>query len=141
MGDFNATMSPDLDRPTHSKNVSTDLSAWAQAVSLKEIWRCKHPNTRSYSCFLTSYTTASRIDLAFSNPLLLADVIEASYLLSGLSDPCPLAIVLCSPASRNAALWQLGSQWVSHPDLADKILPLLTEFWEHNTGSSSPETT
>lgn len=27
------------------------------------------------------------------------------------------------------------------PDHADKIPPLLTEFCEHNTGSSSPETT
>lgn len=37
MGDFNATMSPDLDRPTPLKNHCTELSAWAQAMSLVEI--------------------------------------------------------------------------------------------------------
>lgn len=108
LGDFNATMSPDLDRPTPSKNHSIELSAWAQAMGLAEIWRWKHPTTRSYSCFSVSHKTASRIDLAFSNPSLMADVLEASYLTSGLSDHSPLAVVLRSPTTSSAALWRLG---------------------------------
>lgn len=135
MGDFNATMSPELDRPTSSKNYCIDLSAWAQAMGLVEIWRWKHPSTRAYSCFSASYKTASRIDLAFSNPALLADVLEATYLPSGLSDHSPLAVVFRSPTSRSAGLWRLGSPI----QISEKIPLLLTEFWEQNTGSSSPD--
>lgn len=141
MGDFNAIMSPVLDRPTPPKNHCTDLSAWAQAVGLEEIWRWKHPATKHYSCFSASHKTASRIDLAFSNTPLLADVLEASYLPSGLSDHSPLVVALRSPACRSAALWRLGAHWVSHPELTEKIPPLLVEFWEQNTGSTSPEIT
>lgn len=108
MGDFNTTMTPDLDRPTPSKKHSMELSTWAQAMGLAEIWRWKHPTTRSFSCFSASHKTASHIDLAFSNLSLMADVLEASYLTSGLSDNSPLAVVFRSPASRSTALWRLG---------------------------------
>lgn len=138
MGDFNAIISRELDRPIPPKNHYVDLSVWAQTVGLEEIWRWKHPTSRAYSCFSASHKTASRIDLTFSNPALLADVLEASYLPSGLSDHSPLAVVLRSPAYSNAALWRLGAQWVSHPDLTGTLPPRLAQFWELNTGSSSP---
>lgn len=66
-----------------------------------------------------------------------ADVLEASYLPSGLSDHSPLAMKLRSPASRSAALWRLGVHWVTHPELTDSLPPLLAEFWERNAESSS----
>lgn len=69
MGDFNATLSSDLDRPIPPKHHNKDLLVWAQTMGLEEIWRWKYPTTRLYSCFSTSYKTASRIDLAF--PILL----------------------------------------------------------------------
>lgn len=140
MGDFNSTISPDLDRPVPSKNYSSELSIWAQAMGLQEIWRWKHPAIRAYSCFSASHRTASRIDLAFSNSILLTDVIGAKYLPSGLSDHSPLVIELRSPARRDAALWRLGAQWISHPEVADTIPPRLVEFWELNEGSSTPQT-
>lgn len=108
MGDFNATVSPDLDRPPPSRNHCADLFAWAQAVCLIEIWRWKHSATRSYSCFSDSYKTVSRKDLAFSNSMMLAHVLEASYRLpSGLSNHSPPDVMFCSPASRSAAVWRL----------------------------------
>lgn len=51
MGDFNAIMAPDLDRPVPPKQYSTDLFTWAQIMGITEVWRWKHPETRAYSCF------------------------------------------------------------------------------------------
>lgn len=139
IGDFNAIISPDMDRPVPPKNHSTDLLTWAQAMGLEEIWRWRHPACRAYSCFSASHKTASRIDLAFSNPALLADVVEATYLPSGLSDHSPLVVEFCSPAYRDAALWRLGAHWISHPEVTDIIPPRLAEFWDHNKGFLTPQ--
>lgn len=47
---------------------------------------------RVYSCYSASYKTSSRIDLAFADPALSADIVEATYLPSGLSDPFPFTL-------------------------------------------------
>lgn len=91
--------------------------------------------------FSSTYKTASRIDLAFAKPTMMSNVLGASYLPSGLLDHCPLAPSIRSPCSHNSALWRLGYHWVTHPDLADTIPPLLMEYWAINSGSSSPEVT
>lgn len=140
MGDFNAILAPDLDRPVPPKQCFTDLSTWAQAMGVTEVWRWKHPSNRAYSCFSATYKTSSRIDLAFANPAMMLKVLDARYLPSGLSDHCPL-LNICSPTSRTSALWCLGTHWLSHPDLTNTIPPRFTECWELNTGSSSPEVT
>lgn len=49
-----------------------------------------------------------------------------------------LLLALCLPHSRDAAQWILGTHWASHPDVIDKIPPLLTEYWEFNEESSTP---
>lgn len=78
MGIFNAILAPDLDKPSPPKHFSTELIAWARAMGVEEIWRWKHPNDRSHSCFSTTYKMASQIDLAFANPTLISDVLDAA---------------------------------------------------------------
>lgn len=77
MGDFNATLSRDLDRPSAQSTFNSDLGTWAQATDLQEAWRWLHPHDRMYSCFSTTFKTSSRIDLAFANAALLASIREA----------------------------------------------------------------
>lgn len=50
LGDFNAVLSPDLDRPHPSKSFAGELSRWALSADLREAWSWKHSTTRSYLC-------------------------------------------------------------------------------------------
>ena len=139
LGDFNAILSPDLDRPAPPKSFTGELSNWALSAGVTEVWRWKFPSTKSFSCFSTSYKTASRIDYAFANPSLLSDVLDASYLSSGLSDHSPLWITLRTTSSRSSSMWRLGAQWISQPDIAEQAPSALRAYWDSNAGSSSPE--
>lgn len=123
MGDFNAILAPDLARPSAPKYFLAELKAWAQALGVDEVSRWKHPTERAYSCFSTTHKTTSRIDLAFANPSLMSDILEAVYLPSGLSDHNPLKLTICSRGLRTSALRRLGHHWIAHPEIVDKIPP------------------
>lgn len=90
--------------------------------------------------FATSYKTSSRIELAFANPTMLADIMSADNLPSGLSDHSPLAITLRSHSVCSGSMSQLGANWITHPDISDQTLPTLKEYWDVNAGFSSPGT-
>lgn len=137
IGDLISVLSPKLDRPKPPKQHSADLYNWVQAIGVTEIWRWRNPEKRTYSCFSTSYKTASRIDLAFADPAMLADIAEAAYLPSGLADHSPLSLSIHIPTPRNASLWRLTPQWVLYPEIAEKITSIITEYWQSNAGSSS----
>lgn len=68
---------------------------------------------------------------------MLADVLDVSYLPSGLSDHSPLLLKIHAPSYRTAALWRLGTHWLSHVDLTTNVSPRLVEYWEFNERSSS----
>lgn len=57
LGDFNAVLSLDLDRPVSTRSSTRDLLKGALSTGLTEAWRWKNPTTRAYSCFSTSYKT------------------------------------------------------------------------------------
>lgn len=97
MGDFNATLSRDLDRSSPQANYNSDIGTWAHATDFTEVWRWLHPHDRTYSCFSTTFKTLSHIDLSFTNTALLNEIQEACYLSSGLSDHKPLKLTIRTP--------------------------------------------
>lgn len=104
-------------------------------MGVSEVWRWKH----GQSLLLLFYHLQNiRIDLAFANPSMMSDVIDAMYLPSGISDHCPLLLNIHSPSSCTSALWHLGTYWLYHAELAKIIPPCLAEYWDLNEGSSSP---
>lgn len=140
IGDFNATLSRDLDRPFPQSNFSPELGTWAQATEFTKTWRWLHPQDRTYSCFSTTFkTSSSRIDLAFANAALLNDIQEACYLPSGLSDHNPLKLTIITTRSRNRALWRLQPHWINNESVHARVSPQLQEYWAHNAESASLE--
>ena len=75
--------------------------------------------------------------MAFADSTMLIDIIDAVYLPSGLSDHAPLLVSIRNPTPRNAALWRLSPQWVGYPEMAEKMVTIINEYWESNEGSSS----
>lgn len=133
LGDFNAILAQDLAKPMPPKSFTGDLLNWALSAGVTEVWRWKYPSTKTFSGFSTSYKTSSRIDYAIANPSMLADVLDAAYLPSGLSDHSPLAVTLRTSSSCSSSMWHLGTQWIFQPNIAEQW------EWESNAGSSSPE--
>lgn len=121
IGDFNSILSPNLDRPRAPKQYSAELYNWAQVTGVIEIWRWKNPEKkRVYSCYSASYKISSQIDLVFADPALLVDIVEATYLPSGLLDHSLLLLSISTPALKNASLWRMAPQWVLYPEKAEK---------------------
>lgn len=141
MGDFNATLSQDLDRPSPQAIFNSDLGTWAHATDFTEVWRWLHPHDRTYSCFSTTFKASLRIDLAFANTALLNEIQEVYYLPSGLSDHNLLKLTIRTPKTRNRALWRVQPHWINHESVQDRIPPQSKEYWVINAESASPEVT
>lgn len=137
MGEFNSTLSRDLDRPSPQTNFNSDLCTWALAMDFTEIWRWLHHQDRTYSCFSTTFKTSSRIDLAFANTTVLNDIQEACYLLSGLSDHNLLKLTIRTTKSCNEALWRIQPHWIYNELVQDRIPPQLQKYWSLNAESAS----
>lgn len=94
VGDFNAVMSPAMDRLGGGGRSYHSFTDWAQVHGLTEIWRWKHPDECQFSCHSDSFHTMSRIDLAFGTRDTLLVVSSITYLPRGVSDHAPLAVDL-----------------------------------------------
>lgn len=49
-GDFNIPPNPSLDKLSPDSATDSALSRWAGVFELEDVWRCKHPTNRMYTC-------------------------------------------------------------------------------------------
>lgn len=139
-GDFNAILSAALDSSNVARVASADLSAWAAAASLTELWRWKNPTTKSYSHLSKTHRSSSRIDMAFANAPMLQLVGGASYLAGGISDHTPLSVHISIPSALRGGAWRLNPGWLEVEEVSSHVAPHFTDYWKDNIGSADPTT-
>lgn len=93
-GDFNNILDYSLDTSNPQRAPNHELSHWAAAANLTELWKWKHPTDRCCSYLSPGFGSSSRIDMAFASAALLPRVSEVSYLPGGVSNHTPLQINL-----------------------------------------------
>lgn len=134
-GDFNNILDYDLDTSNPTRVQNLELGHWADSAILEEVWWWKHPLEKGYSYLSHISTSSSRIDLAFTNPALLPQVTEVSYLAGGISDHTPLQVVLTLTSGRCSGVWRLHPGWVSEPSVEALVSPQLKDYWDHKEGT------
>ena len=96
-GDFNATVSPDLDRSLGTQDTvppsSLALRSFLADLNLVDPWRIRNVNVKAYSSYSCRHGTSSRIDYIFSSPSLINHTPHISMLPILISDHAP---VLCT---------------------------------------------
>lgn len=93
-GDLNAVLSPDKGRYGMATVGGTPVETCVKPYDLVEAWRWKHPDTKEYSCFSSTFNTLSRIDLCFVSRDLLPRVVDAQYLPRAISDHSPMLLTI-----------------------------------------------
>uniref|UniRef100_A0A803JHH5 Reverse transcriptase domain-containing protein n=1 Tax=Xenopus tropicalis TaxID=8364 RepID=A0A803JHH5_XENTR len=139
LGDFNAVLAPHLDRLGQTGTQSTTLAKWADALSLTELWRLKHPQERQYSCHSPTYGSLSRIDLALASTGFAQLTVSAEYLPRAFSDHSPLLITLNLSTEARRADWRLCPLWLSNEVVREPSQTEYTAYWELNQGSAPRE--
>lgn len=71
-----------------------DLSRWASAFHITDVWRHFHPFDREFTCLSTTHRTMSRNDLAFASPDIMWRVVSAEILSRGISDHAPVSVTI-----------------------------------------------
>lgn len=117
LGDFNMVLNPHKDRlqlnqSTHHPN-TTRFGHTLTEFSLTDTWRCKHPDTLAYSCFSTSHSTMSRIDLILMSDILIPLLTDSGYHTRSLSDHAPCWATLQLAPSIGPRTWRLHPFWLS----------------------------
>lgn len=57
-----------------------------QEAELLDLWRIRNPDVLQYSCYSSSYSTLSRIDLVLSNEVACQIIKDIVYQPRGVSD-------------------------------------------------------
>lgn len=94
----------DMDRQTATNSSNQGLSEWAATYGLQDVWKCRNPQSRAYTCHSASHKTFSRTDLAFTGGPVLPRVREIRILPRGISDHFPMLLYLDARQSLRPAL-------------------------------------
>ncbi|XP_056421618.1 uncharacterized protein LOC130361932 [Hyla sarda] len=124
LGDYNLTSDPDrfhVPTPLSSTPHPTPFSSFLFEVGWLDIFRCKFPRLRLYSCYSIGCNALSRIDLACCNPLFFFFLVSnISFGARAISDHFPLLVelllsrVLCSEIE--GASFLATADWPSRSD-------------------------
>lgn len=129
LGDFNLVPDPTMDRLTSGTGSPSELSSWAEASNLTDVWRWRHPSRRAYTCHSASHKTLSRIDLAYVGGSVLPMVRDIKILPRGISDHAPLALKLCVSNAPGENLWRLSRFWLNDTRVSEPYRSEAIHYW------------
>lgn len=141
VGDFNEILDKKLDRfPIRINAEPTGrgrLSQLLDEVGLMDIWRVRNPGAQQYSCYSTSYSTYSRIDMALGNDRALQITEKVVYMPRGISDHSPIVLTLKLGGKKAQREWKINPHWFELIKKTDRVLPQLREFIVCNEGTAT----
>lgn len=82
----------------------------------------KNPQERQYSCFLSSYSTLSRIDMALGSREVLQLVRNIEYGPRGVSDHSPLVLALDIGGKTYLREWKISPWWLELIGNSEEVL-------------------
>jgi len=134
-GDFNCALYPDLDRSTKSdlSHLQTRivLKQYMQDFNLIDIWRNRHPDSLTYSCYSSTYKTFSLIDYFLLSTDLISKVSKCWYDSILISDHAAVSFSLNFP--NFVCRWRLHITWMRDPEFLDFIGKQIDYYFEINT--------
>lgn len=125
-GDFNCALYPELDGSTKSDlshlQTRTELKQYMQDFNLIDIWRNRHPDTLTYSCYSSTYKTFSRIDYFLLSTDLISKVRKCWYDSILISDHAAVSFTLNFPNFLcRSPRWRLHITWLRDPTFLEFI--------------------
>ena len=140
VGDLNMVLNRTMDRfPPGARSRGEGeghLNQFLKEVGWWDIWRVKHPDLRQYSCFSSTYSTLSRIDMALGNGACLQVVSKISYYPRGVSDHSPLVLSLNTGKKCPLSNWKISPFWLEVMGKPEEISIRLRELLDFNTGTA-----
>lgn len=80
-------------------------------LGLTDMWRVQNPRVQQYSCYSTSYSMLSRIDMALGNDRALQITEKIVYLPRGISDHSTMVLTLKLGGKRAQGEWKINPYW------------------------------
>ena len=130
-GDFNTVINPELDRTgcnissPWTYNCLPSLSLLQTSTDSCDIWRTRHPNTKSFTWHRPDGSQHSRIDMIWIPDRLVGTVQSCEILPFFRSDHSyvHLNIVLPFNTSFTRSFWKLNTEYLSHEPLQKLSAP------------------
>lgn len=141
-GDFNCTISPNLDRSTCSDTTHTQsrkkIGDYIKELNLCDPWRRLNPSKRTYSCCSTVTKGHSRIDYFLISNDLFSRITMCQYEPIVISDHGPVSLIYKTEGSMNETYrWHLHSKWLHDPDFIKFIEEQIDNFFKENKDETS----
>lgn len=138
VGDFNMVTNRELDRMQASGPQQHDLSRWASAFHMTDVWHHFHLSDREFTCLSTTHRNMFRIDLAFASPALVRRVVSAEVLSRGISNHALVSVTIRLSHVVGERLWRLSKYWIMEPKIQEELPEALCNFWINNVVSAGP---
>ncbi len=109
-----------------------------QDFNLIDIWRNRHPDSLTYSCYSSTYKTFSRIDYFLLSTDLISKVSKCWYDSILISDHAAVSFSLnFSNFVCRSRRWRLHITWMRDPEFLDFIGTQIDYYFEINTNQTS----
>ncbi len=133
-GDFNCTISPNLDRSTCSDTTHTQsrkkIGDYIKELNLCDPWRRLNPSKRTYSCCSIVTKGHSRIDYFLISNNLFSRITMCQYEPIVISDHGPVSFIYKTEGSMNETYrWRLHPKWLHDPDFIKFIEEQIDNFF------------
>lgn len=139
VGDLNVVMDKKIDRFPPGKQCQgaqeNRMCQYLQEAGLSDIWRLRNPGTLQYSCYSSSYSTLSRIDIVLGNDLAGQVIQNIEYQPRGVSDHSLMTVEVNPGNKKEGRVWKLNPAWLEIIEESEGMASELDEFIRFNSGT------
>lgn len=90
--------------------------------------RVRNPNKQQYSCFSSSYSTLSRIDLALGNGEASQIIKDIAYQPRGVSDHSLMMVSVNLEGKKTLGVWKINPFWFEVLGNTDEVICKVREL-------------
>ena len=144
-GDFNITLSQDLDTTSTKKSSKIQVSRYLNTVltelGFSDVWRELHPFERDFTFYSASHSVYTRIDYFFMNIADRFRIEECKIGVADVSDHCILHLTLNMNSRKRYTAWRMNVGLLNNPGFVEEIRTEINTYRKENDNGEVDFTT
>lgn len=142
VGDFNEVLDKRVDRFPPGLQLNKVAEGWLyqflEEAGLFDMWRVRNPNAQQYSCFSSSYSTLSRLDMALGKRVSITAGKKHNILTKrGVGSFASGVNSEPGGGEEPPGVWKISPFWLELMGKPEEVVLKLKGFVEFNEGTAT----